>query len=51
MSELALHEARYRGSRFRSLGKKRCSKCGSHISHGLPGNPYLRERQPCDDPP
>lgn len=48
VSGLPLYEERYRGSRFRGVGRKRCPNCGAHISHGLPGNPYLRARQPCE---
>lgn len=45
---LGLHEERYRGSRFRAMGRKRCPNCGAHMSHGLPGNPAFRVRQPCE---
>lgn len=48
MNGLAIHEERLRGNRFRGQGNKRCPNCGAHISHGLPGNPAWRIRQPCE---
>ena len=47
------HGKHYKQDRrgFRPTGsgtKKPCPHCGKAISHGLPGNPHLRARQPCE---